>query len=64
MKGYINQIFHEGLGSTLYTPIKKLIDKKTKGKVNKVITILVTIIYIALILLIAFGLFYVTFPFI
>lgn len=63
MKGYINQIFEEGLGSTIFKPIKGQIDKHTKGNINKILTSILKFVYIILAILIAFCLFYVAYPF-
>ncbi len=58
MNTYINQIFNEGLGLIVYTPIKKFIDKKIKKtKTNRLITYIIKIIYIILILVL--GLIYI-----
>lgn len=54
MKTYIDQIFNEGFGATIYSPVKKYIDKKIKkGFVNKTLTIVFTILYLLVILIIS-----------
>lgn len=63
MKEYIRQIYEEGLGRSVYIPIKKNIDKKTKGDKNKFLTKLIKIIYGIIAFIIAFLLFYVAYPF-
>ena len=37
MKEYINQIFYEGLGYSLYVPVEKIINKISNKKVNKIL---------------------------
>lgn len=63
MKEYIKQIYEEGLGRSVYVPLKKKIDKKTKGNTNKFLTKSIKVIYGILALIIAFLLFYVAYPF-
>lgn len=63
MKDYIRQIYEEGLGRSVYVPLKKIIDKKTKGSTNKFFTKLIKVIYGIIALVIAFVLFYVAYPF-
>lgn len=47
MSVYIDQIFNEGLGKTIYLPIKKLIDRKIKkAKTNIVLTFIAKFIYL------------------
>ncbi len=63
MKSYIKQIYEEGLGKSIYIPLKKKIDKKTKGKTKKVLSKLLKIVYMGVALIIAFLLFYIAYPF-
>ena len=63
MKDYVRQVYEEGLRRSVYVPLKKKIDKKTKGSTNKFLTNLVKIIYGIIALVIAFLLFYVAYPF-
>ena len=63
MKEYIKQVYEEGLGRSIYVPVKKKIDKKTKGNTNKLLTKLVKFEYGIIALVIAFLLFYVAYPF-
>ncbi len=63
MKEYIKQVYEEGLGKTVYIPIKQKIDKNTKGSSNVILTKLIKIIYGIIALIIAFILFYVAYPF-
>jgi len=58
MKKYIDQIFYEGLGKSIYVPIEKLIDKITNKRVRKLFTIIVKCLYFVLAIFIAFMLFY------
>lgn len=37
MKEYIDQIFYEGLGYSLYVPVEKLINKINNKKINKIL---------------------------
>ena len=63
MKEYIKQVYEEGLGRSIYVPVKKKIDKTTKGNTNKFLTKLVKFVYGIIALVIAFLLFYVAYPF-
>lgn len=58
MKEYIDQIFYEGLGRTLYYPIEIRINKLKNQKVKKLFTIIVKSIYLVIAILIALMLFY------
>jgi len=58
MKKYIDQIFYEGLGKTLYYPIEKQINKIKNNKIKKTFTIIVKSLYLIIALFIAFMLFY------
>ena len=59
MKKYIDQIFYEGLGKTIYYPIEeKIIKKINNKKKQRVFTIFVKSIYFIIALLIAIMLFY------
>lgn len=54
---YLKQIFYEGLGKTVYMPLKKIIDKKIKKeRLNSIITIILKVLY--LIISIFLGLLY------
>lgn len=37
MKGYIDQIFYEGLGYSLYVPVEKLINKINNKKISEIL---------------------------
>ena len=37
MKEYIDQIFYEGLGYSLYVPVEKLINKINNKKLSKIL---------------------------
>lgn len=58
MKKYIDQIFYEGLGRSVYYPIEKLIDKINNKSLKNVFTIIVKCIYFIVAITIAFMLFY------
>lgn len=58
MKKYIDQIFYEGLGRSIYYPIEKLIDKISNNIVKNIFTIIVKCIYFIVAITIAFMLFY------
>ena len=58
MKKYIDQIFYEGLGRSVYYPIEKLIDKINNKSLKNVFTIIVKCLYFIVAITIAFMLFY------
>ena len=58
MKKYIDQIFYEGLGKSVYYPIEKQIKKINNKNIQKIAKISVKTLYIILALFIAFMLFY------
>ena len=58
MKKYIDQIFYEGLGKSLYYPIENIINKITNDNLKKVFTIIVKCLYFVVAISIAFMLFY------
>ena len=58
MKEYIDQIFYEGLGKTIYYPVEKLINKINNEIVKRVFTIIVKCLYFIVAITIAFMLFY------
>ena len=58
MKEYIDQIFYEGLGKTIYYPVEKLINKINNKNVKSVFTIIVKCLYFIVAITIAFMLFY------
>ena len=45
MKEYINQIFYEGLGYSLYVPVEKLINKINNKKLSKILISTYKILY-------------------
>ena len=63
MKSYIKQIYEEGLGKSIYVPLKKKIDRKTTGKTKEILLKLLKVIYMVIALFIAFLLFYIAYPF-
>ena len=58
MKKYIDQIFYEGLGKTVYFPIEKQIIKIQNITLQKMFTIIVKSLYLIVALFIAIMLFY------
>lgn len=58
MKKYIDQIFYEGLGKTVYYPTEKKINKIKNKKTKKIFTLIVKSLYFILAILIAVVLFY------
>lgn len=58
MKKYIEQIFYEGLGRSVYYPIEKLIGKINNKSVRNVFTFIVKFIYFIVAIAISFMLFY------
>lgn len=60
MKKYIDQIFYEGLGESVYCPIEKLINKINNYTVRLVFTFIVKLLYFVLAIAISIMLFYFT----
>ncbi|MBE6154295.1 MAG: hypothetical protein E7163_01795 [Firmicutes bacterium] len=58
MKKYLDQIFYEGLGKTIYLPIEKLINKINNSLFKKRLIIFTKIIYFVVALTIAICLFF------
>lgn len=58
MKKYIDQIFYEGLGKSIYCPIEKVINKINNLKVRNMLTIIVKCLYFVIAISIAVMLFY------
>ena len=58
MKKYIDQIFYEGLGKTIYYPVEKYINKINNKKIRNLFTIVVKCLYFIVAILISFMLFY------
>ena len=62
MKEYMEQIYDEGLGLTIYKPVEKTINKiKNKG-IKKALNLCYQIFYFVLAICIAVGLFFATYP--
>ena len=53
MKAYIDQIFYEGLGKSIYCPIENLINKSKSEKLKKVLTGIVKVLYFIIAMIIA-----------
>lgn len=62
MKSYIRQIYEEGLGATLYKPINNFLANHLKGKFRIVVKKVFKTLYFFIALLVAFLIFYATFP--
>lgn len=58
MKKYIDQIFYEGLGKSIYCPVEKLINKINNKKLRNIFTIIVKCLYFIVAICIAIMLFY------
>ena len=58
MKKYIDQIFYEGLGQSIYHPIENKINKLKNKKTKKIFTFIVKSIYFIIAIIIAIVLFY------
>ena len=57
MKKYLDQIFYEGLGKTIYLPIEKLINKLAKKELKKKLILCTKFLYLIIALFIAIMLF-------
>ena len=58
MKKYIDQIFYEGLGKSVYYPVEKVISKISSDSVRNIFTKIVKSIYFIVAIFIALMLFY------
>lgn len=59
MKEYIDQIFYEGLGYSLYVPIENKIKKINNKKLNKIIINTYKVVYIVFSIILALIILYV-----
>lgn len=59
MKEYIDQIFYEGLGYSLYAPVEKLINKINNKKLSKILIKTYKILYFVFSIAIALIILYV-----
>lgn len=59
MKEYIDQIFNEGLGYSLYVPVEKLINKINNKKLSKILINTYKILYFVFSIAIALIILYV-----
>lgn len=59
MKEYIDQIFYEGLGYSLYVPVEKLINKINNKKLRKILINTYKILYFVFSIAIAIFILYV-----
>ena len=62
MKKYVEQIYNEGLGLTIYKPIANLIEKIKCSGLKRVLICLYKIIYLIFAIAISIILFLVTYP--
>lgn len=53
MKTYIDQIFYEGLGKTIYCPVENLINKLKSDGLKRVLTGIVKVLYFIIAMIIA-----------
>ena len=58
MKEYLNQIFYEGLGKSIYVPLENKISRINNDSVVKYLTKLCKVIYFILSIIIAIVLLY------
>ena len=59
MKEYINQIFYEGLGKSIYCPLEEKINKLKNKKTKKILINTTKILYFVLAIIIALILLYI-----
>lgn len=59
MKEYINQIFYEGLGKSLYSPLESIINRIQNNSLKKVLIIFTKSIYFIFSIIIALILLYI-----
>lgn len=59
MKEYIDQIFYEGLGYSLYVPVEKFINKINNKKLSKILINMYKILYFVFSIAIALIILYV-----
>ena len=59
MKEYIDQIFYEGLGKSIYCPVENIINNFSNKNIVKYLTIICKVIYFIISILIAGMLLYV-----
>ena len=59
MKKYIEQIFYEGLGRSIYYPLEDKIKKLNNKKIKKFLIKALKIVYFILAFILAFILFYI-----
>ncbi len=59
MKEYMDQIFYEGLGYSLYVPVEKLINKINNKKLSKILISTYKILYFVFSIAIALIILYV-----
>lgn len=64
MKEYIKQFYYEGIGDIFFAKPKKFIDEKVKNKYfNKILIILLKVIYTLFAISLGIILFYIAYPF-
>ncbi len=62
MRAYIDQIYYEGLGANVYSPIKNILLKINSKLIRKILINILNIIYFIIAIIISVGLFIITFP--
>ena len=64
MNEYVRQFYYEGIGDIFFSKPKKIIDKKIKNKsLNKILTIILKVIYTLFAISCGLILFYIAYPF-
>ena len=59
MKEYIDQIFYEGLGKSIYCPLESVIKKIDNKNIKKYLTLLCKVVYFIISIFIAIVLLYI-----
>ena len=63
MHNIIHQIYYEGIGSSLYAPIEKIIKSIKNEFIVEMLLFIVRFLYLLLIIAIGIFLFYISYPF-
>lgn len=58
MKAYIDQVFYEGLGKSIYCPIENKLNKIKNEKIKRVLIGTVKVVYFIIAVSLAFMIFY------
>ena len=62
MREYVEQIYNEGLGLTLYKPVENKLKKIKNNKLKKILINVYKFLYLLLAIIISIALFLVTYP--